>query len=83
MLNNNDIWPISCVNCNEPMGMAIGELRKLSEIKCRRCASSYRIRRENFDNMIDNLRSHVRTIAMNNPGILEPISPKERFSFNR
>lgn len=59
MLNDGDLWPISCPRCQKTTKYTISHLKQWREFKCTKCGEEYTFANAAFAHQITNLRTNV------------------------
>jgi len=65
MLNDSDLWPVTCAECGEVFRDQIGRLQSTDSVTCPRCGQDMKFRRDMFRNTIENARKNLDVIARN------------------
>lgn len=63
MLNDCDVWTVTCPDCGNEMKEEIGRLKDTDEIKCDRCGAELMFQKDAFLNRVDQLRQMVASLA--------------------
>jgi transposase-like protein len=65
MLNDTDLWPVTCLACGQKTPVEIGQLKTKSEFTCPRCGRTFEFRTKVFVNALEQLRATVRFLRGN------------------
>jgi transcription elongation factor Elf1 len=72
MLNDTDLWPVTCIECGHKTPMEIGQLKTKAEFTCHRCGNSFEFRTRVFANALEQLRATVRFVRGNTRLLRKP-----------
>ncbi len=65
MLNDTDDWPVPCPECGHVSHENIGRLKQAINVTCERCLRSFEFHKEEFVQVLDNLKRTVGVIGRN------------------
>ncbi len=60
MLNDTDLWPVTCLACEQKTPVEIGQLKTKGEFTCPRCGHTFEFLTKAFVNTLEQLRATVR-----------------------
>ena len=65
MLNDGDLWPITCTRCGHVFSEQIGRLHEVEILSCGKCGCRLRFKNEQFRQVTENLRRTIEIVARN------------------
>jgi hypothetical protein len=65
VLNDTDVWPVTCQTCGYITHKEIGWLKHSTSIACAQCAREMRFHTQLFAQVIEELKRNVEVAAVN------------------
>ena len=63
MLNDTDLWPITCAECGKIFEKEIGWLKHSTSVVCPKCRSDLAFRNDTFLQILENAKGTLAHIA--------------------
>ena len=70
MLNDADLWPVTCAECGNVFQKEIGWLKHAVSITCPKCGRDLAFRNDTFAGIVEDAKKTVEYVARSNSGLL-------------